>query len=269
MTNDVLSLEGKIAVVTGAASGIGRAGATALAAAGARVAILDWDRAGIASLADEISAAGGDALALECDVSSEAAVRATAGEVASRLGPCDVLVNNAAIIRAGSLDELTLADWNLLLSINLTGYFLCAQAFGRQMHARGRGSIVNVGSVAAKHATPFAGAYSVAKAGVQMLSRQIAVEWGEQGIRSNCVSPGLILTSLSESMYARPGIREAREQMIPSRRIGKPEDIAKAVLFLASDLSDYVNGEELTVDGGFVRNLLRLVPRAGYEKDTS
>jgi glucose 1-dehydrogenase len=204
--------------------------------------------------------------AIPCDVSDPAAVVAAAGLVADAFGPCDVLVNNAGMIRPGALADLSLADWNLLLSVNLTGYFLCAQAFGAQMRAAGGGgALVHVASIASHHATPMTGAYSVAKAGVMMLSRQLAIEWGGDGIRSNAVNPGMILTPLSQSMYDRPGVAEARAGAIPAGRIGRPEDVAEAVLFLAGARAAYVTGEEITVDGGFVRNLLNLVPRAGYE----
>ena len=161
--------------------------------------------------------------------------------------------------------ELSFADWNQLLSVNLTGYFVCAQAFGAGMRARGRGTLVHIASIAGDHPTPNTGAYSVAKAGVQMLSRQLAIEWGANGVRSNAINPGMIYTALSADMYSRPGVREAREATIPSGRIGQPEDIAEAVLFLSSDRSSYMNGAEVTVDGGFTRNVLGLIPRAGYE----
>ena len=126
--------------------------------------------------------------------------------------------------------------------------------------------LVHVASIAADHATPNSGAYSVAKAGITMLSRQLAVEWGPLGVRSNAVHPGMIYTPLSQAMYDEPGVMERRSGAIPSRRIGQPEDIAQAVVFLASDRASYINGTEVTVDGGFVRNLMGLVPRVGYNR---
>jgi NAD(P)-dependent dehydrogenase (short-subunit alcohol dehydrogenase family) len=192
-------------------------------------------------------------------------VAAAARTALAALGPAEILVNNAGMIRPGSLADLSLADWIAVLGVNLTGFFLCACEFGAQMREAGRGSIVNMASIASTFATPFTGAYSVSKAGVAMLSRQLAVEWGPEGVRSNAVCPGMILTELSQTMYERPGVLEARSAAIPSRRIGLPDDIAEAVLFLASDRSSYLNGAEIAVDGGFTRNLLSLVPRAGYE----
>ncbi len=262
---DIFGLRGQVCVVTGAASGIGRAIAQALAAHGAKVAVLDRDLAGREATADMIHQAGGQALAFAVDTGVQASVQSAAQEVAAQLGPCNVLVNNAGMLRPGPLASLCLAEWQAVLDVNLTGYFLCAQAFGAQMRALGGGTLVHTASIAADHATAHAGAYSVAKAGVQMLSRQLALEWAADHIRSNAVCPGMIYTPMSASLYNQPGVTERRSQAIPSGRIGRPEDIAQAVLFLASPRSAYVNGQELTVDGGFTRMLMSLVPRVGYE----
>jgi NAD(P)-dependent dehydrogenase (short-subunit alcohol dehydrogenase family) len=253
--SDFHGLAGKICVVTGAASGIGRGIAQAFAREGARVVILDR--------AETEAPAGG--VALVCDVADPASV-ALAAEAVAAMGGCDVLVNNAGMISVGPLATLPLAQWNALLAVNLTGYFLCAQAFGAQMRAKRKGALVHVASIAASHVTPNSGAYSVAKAGVTMLSHQLAVEWGADGIRSNAVHPGMILTPLSQSMYDRPGVTEARSAAVPAGRIGRPEDVAEAVLFLAGERSAYITGDCVTVDGGFTRMLLNLIPRAGYDR---
>ena len=264
--NDLFGLAGRVCAVTGAGSGIGRGIAVALARVGARVAILDRSVEGSSASLQEIESVGGEALVIECDVSQPNSVAAAAERCATVLGPCDVLVNNAGMIQPGALETLTFEQWNRVLSVNLTGYFLCSQAFGHQMRSKGKGALVHIASIAASHATPFSGAYSVAKAGVTMLSHQLAIEWGVQGIRSNVVHPGLILTPLSGSMYAQPGVTERRSQAIPAGRIGRPEDIAEAVLFLASDRASYITGDTVTVDGGFTRMLLNLIPRVGYER---
>ena len=258
--SDWLGLQGRVCVVTGAGGGIGRAIALGFAQAGARVALLDRDEAGMAETQRQI----GDAVALACDVSDQAAVLRAADAVRDRLGPCDVLVNNAGLLRPGPLASLPLAEWNLLLSVNLTGYFLCAQAFGAHMRGRG-GALVHVASISATQATGQTGAYSVAKAGVVMLSRQLAIEWGGDGIRSNVVSPGMVMTPMTQAFYDDPDIVRRRSAVIPAGRVGQPGDIAEAVLFLASPRSAYITGDEITVDGGFTRNVMGLIPRPGYD----
>jgi len=258
-----LGLEGRICVITGAGGGIGRATALAFAAAGAKLVLLDRDEANADLTRAMIAKGGTEAIALPCDVADPASV-AAAGEKAGRLvGRCGVLVNNAGVLRAGTLDSVPLAEWNALLSINLTGYLLCAQVFGRQMRAAGRGAIVHIASIAGSEPQAASGAYSASKAGVKMLSQQLAVEWAPQ-IRSNVVSPGLVETPMSQAFYAAEGVRERRSAMTPAKRIGRPEDIADAVLFLASERASFVTGQELLVDGGFSQMLMSLIPRPGF-----
>jgi NAD(P)-dependent dehydrogenase (short-subunit alcohol dehydrogenase family) len=266
-TKDSSGLAGRVCVVTGGGSGIGRAISLALAKEGAKIAVLDLNATGAEGTAALVAAAGGQAAAFACDTADEVNVFRAAEQSAARLGGCDVLVNNAGILRPGALDVLTVAEWNQVLAVNLTGYFLCAQAFGKQMRKIGKGAIVHTASIAANHATANAGAYSVAKAGIQMLSRQLAAEWGVHGIRSNVVNPGLIVTPMSQAFYDQPGVTERRSQAVPLGRVGAPEDIAQAVVFLASDRAAYISGQEIAVDGGFTQMLMGLIPRAGYERE--
>ncbi|MBW8270848.1 SDR family NAD(P)-dependent oxidoreductase [Caldovatus aquaticus] len=263
---DWLRLQGLACVVTGGAGGIGRAIGAGFAGAGARVALLDRDGAGAEAAAAALRAGGAEAIGLACDTTDPAAVEAAAAEVQRRLGAADVLVNNAGILRPGPLESLSLADWNQVLAVNLTGYLLCAQAFGRQMRARRRGAMVHVASIAALEPQTNSGAYSASKSAVAMLSRQIAAEWGPWGIRSNAVCPGLVRTPMSQAFYAVPGVEERRKAMVPVRRIAEPEDIADAVLFLASARAAYVNGATLLVDGGLDCMLMDLIPRPGFER---
>ena len=263
--SDWLGLSGRVCVVTGGGGGIGRAVALGLARAGAEIAAIDLDERGLEATGAALRELGGRHLVTRCDTSSADSVAATSEAIEKSLGPCSVLVNTAAVLRPGGLDTLPLAEWNAVLSINLTGYFLCAQTFGRQMRRLGRGSLVHVSSIAGSHAQGQSGAYSVSKAGVIMLSRQLASEWGPQGIRSNVVSPGMVITPMSQSFYDTPGVTERRTAVVPSRRIGMPQDIADAILFLASDRSSYVNGDEITVDGGYANMLMNLVPRPGFD----
>ncbi|QTD95095.1 SDR family NAD(P)-dependent oxidoreductase [Burkholderia anthina] len=260
-----LQLDGNACVVTGAAGGIGASIAQAFVAAGARVALLDRDADKTIALAERLRAGGADAIAIACDIGDPASVAQAAERVQRDLGPVDVLVNNAGLLRAGGIETIDLDAWNAMLQVNLTGYMLCSQAFGRAMLARGAGSLVHVASIAARHPQTHSGAYSASKAAVAMLARQLAAEWGPRGVRSNTVCPGMIRTPLSESFYANGDIEARRSAMTASRRIGRPDDIANVVAFLASPRAAYVNGAELVVDGGLDAMLMDLVPRPGYE----
>lgn len=255
---------GQVHWVTGGGSGIGRAICLGFATHGARVAVLDRNAEGAQATVDEITRGGGQALALACDVSNRASVLQAAARTAAELGPCDVLVNDAGILRGGPLATLSEEDWNVTLAVNLGGCFLCSQAFGEQMRAKGKGALVHIASIASYQATAGAGAYGVSKAAIAMLSGQLAVEWGAQGVRSNIVNPGMTRTPLTQARYDLPGISERMATAIPAGRIGRPEDIAEAVLFLASDRSAYITGQALNVDGGFSRMLMSLLPRGDY-----
>ena len=262
---DWLGLRDRVCVITGAASGIGRQTAIELAAVGAAVVAIDRDGSGCSQTIEEVGKQGGKALALECDVTQPDSVSAAASRALAAFGRCDVLVNNAGILQPGRLETLSLADWNALLQVNLTGYLLCAQAFGRDMLARGSGVLVHIASIAAGQPQAMSGAYSASKAAVAMLSRQLAFEWGPRGIRSNTISPGLVRTALSESFYQAPGVKERREAIVPLRAIGAPLDIANVVVFLASSRAGYISGQDIVVDGGLSQTLMSHVPRPGYD----
>ena len=265
LSADWLGLAGRVCVVTGGGGGIGRAIAINLARAGALVAAIDRDDAGLSRTRAELH--GSRHVIAPCDVTSRDSIVAAADTIGSTLGACQVLVNAAALLRPGSLDTLSLEEWNMVLSVNLTGYFLCAQIFGAQMRSQKRGSLVHVASIAGSHAQGRSGAYSVSKAGLVMLSRQLAVEWGPRGVRSNVVSPGMIRTPMTEAIYQAPGVHDARRRLVPAQRIGRPEDIADAVVFLASERASYITGEEIVVDGGFTKTIMSVIPRPGFEKN--
>lgn len=259
-----LGLAGRVCVVSGAASGIGRAVAEALADAGAAVALLDQNEAALQAVTDALRARGAAVCAVACDISDEAAVLAAAERVRGQLGPVQGLVNNAGLLHPGALDEVSLEAWNRVLAVNLTGYLLCSRAFGRDMLARGQGSIVHIASVSALHPQTRSGAYSASKAGVLLMSKQLAAEWGPRGVRSNAVCPGMIRTALSARFYEEPGFEARRAAVTASRRVGEPRDIAEPVLFLLSERAGYVNGTELVVDGGLDCMLMDMVPRPGF-----
>jgi NAD(P)-dependent dehydrogenase (short-subunit alcohol dehydrogenase family) len=240
------ALQGRVAVVTGAGGGLGGAIVAQLAAMGAIVVPLDLR---------ELPVAAGQ-MSLACDIASEPAVQAAAQAVHERFGRCDVLVNNAAILPDPvPLEEISEALWSRVMDINVKGAFLCAKHFGGLMLAAGSGSIVNLSSIAA--ASPNAmGAYGPSKAAILALTRQIAVEWGPRGLRANAVSPGLVRTPMSEPFYANPENHAQRTAKVASRRIGVPADVASVIGFLASDAAAYLNGQEVTVDGGFMHTTL-------------
>ncbi len=264
--SDWLGLAGRTCVITGAGGGIGRALATSFAQQGARVVLLDRNETEASETASEVKRVGGvTGHVIGCDVSAPDSVMQAAERSAALAGPCDILVNNAALLRPGGLDKLTLAEWNALLSVNLTGYLLCAQNFGAQMRGKGGGAMIHVASISGSHPQGASGAYSASKAGIIMLSRQLAVEWGPAGIRSNVVSPGMVETPMSRAFYETPGVREKRSAVVPLRRIAQPQDIADAALFLASPRASYVTGEQIIVDGGYGCMLMNMVPRPGFD----
>ena len=263
---DWLGLAGKLCVVTGAGGGIGRAVALNMAKVGARLVLLDRDPATCGETQAALRAIGTEAPCIACDVSDTESVTAAAARSLALAGPADILVNNAGLLRPGPLATLPLEEWNRLLAVNVTGYFLCAQAFGQQMLERKSGALVHIASIASRFPQGFSGAYSVSKAGVVMLSQQLALEWGPSGIRSNVVSPGLVRTPMSEAFYQAPGVAQKRAEIVPLGRVAVPDDIADVVTYLASARAGYVNGEDICTDGGFGRVLMSLVPRPGFEK---
>jgi NAD(P)-dependent dehydrogenase (short-subunit alcohol dehydrogenase family) len=243
-------LRGKVAIVTGAGSGIGRACALRFAAEGARVVVNDVRGEAAEAVAKEIAAAGGEAVARPADVSDPDAVDALLEGAVATFGRLDVLVNNAAAPLPGSVAETTNADWRTVQSVTLDGTFFGVRGAVRAMAERGGGSIINVSSGAALGGEPGLAAYGAAKAAVVNLTRTAAVENGPSGVRVNAILPGPIETPPLLAAVEASGGREAWERQIPSRRLGLPEEIAAVALFLASDESSYVNGAAIVADGG-------------------
>ncbi len=244
-------LESKAAVITGAASGIGRAIALHFAAEGARVAVVDCDREGGEETVRLIAAGGGEAVFLPTDVSREEDVQAALGAAIERFGRLDILVNDAAIVHMAAATETSVEDWDRVQAVNLRGVFLCSKHAIQQMRKQGGGAIVNIASIGSLVAVPAHAAYNAAKAGVMGLTRQIAVDYGPDNIRVNCVCPTATDTPLTRGAGATDGAFQALAQMHPLRRLTQPEDIAYAVLFLASDEARCITGAVLPVDAGW------------------
>lgn len=252
MAEEWLGLNGKIAVVTGAVGGMGKTIVQEFAKQGVNIVLLDIKENDLNVYAEEIRTTYGvDTLAIVTDSTSEEAVENAVRKTVEKFGRVDILVNTAAMLRACPLEDLPLEEWRQTVDINLTGYFLVSQRFGRQMIKQGKGNMVHVSTIASVFPETYSPAYSSTKAGVNMMSRQMAAEWGQFGVRSNCIQPCFVKTPLSEAFYADPDVEKGRKALTANKRIGNTMDIANAVLYLASDRSDYTNGHELRVEGGF------------------
>ncbi|MCX5479968.1 SDR family oxidoreductase [Kaistia geumhonensis] len=251
----MFDLTGRKAVVTGGSRGIGRALAEALAAHGADVAIVvrsTVDRA--EALADEFRAAGRDSFVIKADVADPADVTRMAEEVDARWGLCDILINNAGIVLPGNAEDYPFQSWRETMSVNLDGVFLVSQAIGRMMIRQKSGSIINIGSMSGRIVNwPFRhAAYNVSKAGLHMLTKCLATEWAEHGIRVNALAPGYIRTELTdEVLREHPDVvanHWAKGAVMD--RIGSVDELAGSVVYLASDAASFTTGEIHTVDGG-------------------
>jgi NAD(P)-dependent dehydrogenase (short-subunit alcohol dehydrogenase family) len=249
---DSFDLTGRVALVTGGGTGIGKAIALALGHAGADLAIAARRLDRLETAAEEIAqATGRRSVAFAADVRDPAQCAALIQQVADAYGRLDILINNAGKGTHAPLRTMPAETWQNDVALNLNAAFHCSQAAYPHLKAHGNGAIVNISSLAGVTGTMGVGAYSAAKAGLQQLTRVAAAEFGPKGVRVNCVAPGMIATELAQKGWAKTGFDAAGAcQAFPLRRPGRPEEVAQAVLFMASDAASYITGETLTVGGG-------------------
>lgn len=250
MNTPNLPLKGKVAIVTGGSRGIGRAIALGFAEAGADVVVASRTLPELEKVVSEIEGKGRRALAIQANIALKSDVDSMVARTLEKFGTVDILVNNAAINIMRPLVDLREDGWDKVMNVDLKGYFLCTQAAAKVMMQKRSGRIINMASTGAAKAAPGLGAYSIAKAGVVMLTRVFAMELAPYNIRVNAIGPYLVKTAFSQPMWSDPNVLKATEASIPLGRLAEPEDIASVALFLASDASSHITGQTIYVDGG-------------------
>jgi NAD(P)-dependent dehydrogenase (short-subunit alcohol dehydrogenase family) len=250
----LFGMDGEVAFITGGGGAVGAATGVAYARAGAAVVLADRDHAAAERAAAEVKAAGGRALALEVDVARDDSVNAGIARAIREFGKIDVLVNNAGIAIRKPAQDLTAQDWQAVMDVNVTGYFLCARAVGPGMIVRRSGRIINVASIMGFRGNPIAAnlAYNTSKGAVVNFTRALAGEWAGHGIRVNGIAPTYLLTPLTEKLLADREVTARIEARTPMGKVGTPDDLAGAMLYLASRASSLVTGHILAVDGGWL-----------------
>ena len=248
---ELFSLKDKVAIVTGGNQGIGFAIAKGLAAAGAAVVIANRREAEGRKAAEKLTAEGFNAVSVPTDVGNVASIENLVSETIRKFQKIDILVNNAGVIIRKPPEEITEQDWNFIFDTNLKGMFFCCQAAGKDMIKRKKGKIINISSNVSRVAMPGRSIYSVSKGGVAQLTKVLALEWAKYGINVNALGPGPTLTDINQKYFEEnPEDLQARIDSMPLARMGKPMDHVGAAIFLASEASDFVTGENLLVDGG-------------------
>jgi len=249
----MFDLKNKVAVVTGARRGMGRTHALTLAKAGAKVVVSDISAEDCQKVVEEIANVGGEAMAIKCDISKKSEVDKMIADTVKKFGKIDILVNNAGIAQFKPFLELTEEEWDKTIDVNLKGYFLCSQAAAKEMAKQKSGAIVNIASIAmGQVGMGFEGLahYCASKGGIVAMAEALSLELAPMGIRINTIAPGAIETPMA-TQQGPEGLKETAK-LIPMKRIGKPEEISNAVLFLASDASSYMTGSVVVVDGGWL-----------------
>jgi NAD(P)-dependent dehydrogenase (short-subunit alcohol dehydrogenase family) len=260
MDSKLFDLTGKVAIVTGTSRGLGQTFARALAAAGADLVLTGRRLEALREFQREIEALGRRTLALELDVREQESIRRMAAQAAAHFGRIDILVNNAGCnVRKPAL-EVTWDDWNLILDTNLRGTFFVSQAVAPHMIAQKRGRIINIGSVTAVAGYAGLGPYGASRGGVKQLTMSLADDWGVHGVTVNCLAPGWFKTAQNAVLYENQEWVSYLCDRIPLKRPGQPRDLEGAIVFLASDASEYVTGQTLLVDGGISTGATRALP---------
>jgi gluconate 5-dehydrogenase len=250
---DPFRLDGKIALITGGSRGIGLGIARAMAAAGAELVLVSRSAEKLAAAAAALEAAGRPVRTAACDMRRVAEIPGLFASIAAQTGGVDILVNNAGGIVRGPAEELSAAELEALVALNLTSVFALCQAFAAERFRSGKpGAVVNIGSIMGELARPGVAAYAMTKGGVRQLTRALAVEWAPRGIRVNAIGPGFTRSDLTAGLWSDPAFREAVNRRTPLGRWAEPEDIGRAAVFLASPAADYITGQTLYVDGGLI-----------------
>lgn len=252
MSLKLFDLTGKTALITGSSRGLGRAFAEGLAGAGARVVLNGVNEARLDEAAEEMRKTGFTVLTTAFDVTDEPAVKSAFTKLDAEGVEIDILVNNAGIQFRKPMLELETADWQRVIDTNLTSAFVIGREAAIRMAKRGRGKIINIGSLTSELARATVAPYTVAKGGIKMLTRAMAAEWGEKGIQANAIGPGYMVTDMNEALISNPEFDAWVKSRTPMRRWGLPQELAGTAIYLASEASNYVNGQIIYADGGMI-----------------
>lgn len=248
---NTISLEGKVAVITGASRGLGRAMAVALGGAGVKLALVSRDRGKLEETAAEAAKLGAESAIFQIDVTDESQVRALERDVIARFGRADILINNAGIAIRKTVVDYTLEEWHRVMDTNLTSVFLMCRSFVPHMRGRGYGRVINISSIMGHISLPLRSAYSASKAGVIGFTRALALELATDGISVVAISPGPFATEMTAPLRSSPEQMQQFNSSVPMQRWGEPEEIGKLALFLCSDGASYITGTDVVIDGGW------------------
>lgn len=251
--NELFELTGKVAVVTGASRGLGRAMALGLANAGAKVVVTDI--LDTSKTVEDIKKMDRETLGLKVDVTKKTDVEQMVQQTLKKFGKIDILVNDAGIVRSAPAEAMKEEDWDKVIAVNLKGQFLCAQAVGAQMIKQKSGKIINIASIAGKLGSAQSAAYGASKAGIILLTKTLALEWGKYNIRVNAICPGVFATAMTDDFLKDNNFSQMLKMRVPLGRPGEPDELVGTVVYLASKASDYMTGHALVIDGGWTAGL--------------